>query len=691
MRAKGIVRGEEKQFEREATMTNKTRLRWTTILVFLCLTAHGQTAAPTNYVVRARIVGQDGEPVAGAVAEPDGVGTGSSTSWGGAQGFTNRVTSGTNGEFEIGRREPFTRLQLKIHSPGLATEHFWLPVTNTLQTINMGVGGAIKGRVMKDGQPFSGARIGFVGANRSSEVFAGHFDTVSDPEGIFVMEHLPTNTAWFVYGVFASLKSHGAVKPIPAATKGHGETNDIGDVPIIKGLRLTGQVKTRSGEPLPGGTRIVGSIENAWESQTVNVDAEGRFALEGLPKGLITLSMSQRDWRLASINRSLDLYGGHQLTGLLTEDKSDLLVVIEKGRMQPYGGSMGNGQLPPGDNPSARPLFGAEDSGPPLLPLAGQVLDDKTGLAIPAGKVTPGRIQAGATTAPPPQKNLLQQMLQPLARKSLLNGIMPYWQANSVENFANGHFALDFLPLTSQPVLRIEAEGYLPFETEPISPPATNLVIRLKQGVGPNGVVLLPNGRPAEKANLVFGAAREQLGLTARTLSAYGQTNATRITGTDGKFSFAPRSHGATVFVAHPDGWATESVEEGGDGLKVRLKPWAAMVGTLVDTNGVPMPGVQLAMAFDHDWSTGEPFVNIQGQTTTDAAGRFLFTNVPPSRIQINRVIPMTGAGMSGGWTSRLQTWLEVQPGKTNDLGKVTYDTPPPPRPMDRLKQKLGF
>jgi hypothetical protein len=89
-----------------------------------------------------------------------------------------------------------------------------------------------------------------------------------------------------------------------------------------------------------------------------------------------------------------------------------------------------------------------------LLPLAGQVLDDKTGLAIPAGKVTPGRIQAGATTAPPPQKNLLQQMLQPLARKSLLNGIMPYWQANSVENFANGHFALDFLPLTSQPAQR---------------------------------------------------------------------------------------------------------------------------------------------------------------------------------------------------------------------------------------------
>jgi protocatechuate 3,4-dioxygenase beta subunit len=96
-------------------------------------------------------------------------------------------------------------------------------------------------------------------------------------------------------------------------------------------------------------------------------------------------------------------------------------------------------------------------------------------------------------------------------------------------------------------------------------------------------------------------------------------------------------------------------------------------------------------MAFDHDWSTGEPFVNIQGQTTTDAAGRFLFTNVPPSRIQINRVIPMTGAGMGGGWTSRLQTWLEVQPGKTNDLGKVTYDTPPPPRPMDQLKKKLGF
>ena len=246
---------------------------------------------------------------------------------------------------------------------------------------------------------------------------------------------------------------------------------------------------------------------------------------------------------------------------------------------------------------------------------------------------------------------------------------------------------MDFIPLSSTPILRVEAEGYRPFETDPIPTNTSSLVIRLKRGEGPNGVVLLPDGKPAEGATVLYAASQEQFGLTGRTLRAYGQREGQQVTGKDGKFSFPVRAHGMTLYAAHPSGWAEESVERGGEGLKLRLKPWAALAGVLMHTNGTPAAGVELGLTVPSDWQRGEPRINIQGQTATDAQGRFQFADVPPRRLEVQRIIPMS----QGSWTYKLQTWLVAQPGITNDLGKVSYDEPPPLPALEQLKQRLGL
>ena len=152
------------------------------------------------------------------------------------------------------------------------------------------------------------------------------------------------------------------------------------------------------------------------------------------------------------------------------------------------------------------------------------------------------------------------------------------------------------------------------------------------------------------------------------------------------------RAHGMTLFIAHPAGWGEVSADPPSAGLKVRLKRWAALSGTLVDTNGAPVAGVKLGITMEHDWQSGGPLINVQGETTTDAQGRFQFSDVPPRRLEVQRMIPMPGTGrMSNGWTWQLQTWLFVEPAITNDLGKVTYDTPPPPPMLERVKQTLGL
>jgi protocatechuate 3,4-dioxygenase beta subunit len=419
------------------------------------------------------------------------------------------------------------------------------------------------------------------------------------------------------------------------------------------------------------------------------VDDAGRFEFNGLFSGSLALSLDTRNWKLSNANRSLDLLNGWRMVGLLEADKSDLLLIIEKGQYDYSSGSIANGQLPAQDRPENNPLSGAEKSGQPAMILAGQVLDDKTGQPLAHYRIVPGyKPPVGPAGPLPGQKPILQSILSPFTKKLVPIQEQPYWMFGRTETNAQANFAVEFASLSSKPMLRIEADDYLPFETEPCASTTSNLVIRLKPGTGPDGVVLLPDGKPAEGATVVYAIEKEQFGFSDRKLSTYNRGKQL-ITGKDGRFSFPMRAHGRVLFVAHAAGWAEESVERGGENLKLRLQPWAVLRGTLLDTNGQAMAGVELALTMPHDWQRGDPFLNFQGQATTDAQGRFQFAGVPPRRLEVQRKIPF-GLPPSRGWTYRMQTWLVAQPG-TNELGNVTYDQPPPAPLFEQIKKTIGL
>jgi protocatechuate 3,4-dioxygenase beta subunit len=637
--------------------------------------------------VRGRLIGPEGKPVAGASIEADGVSESQgSRSWGGSHGFPEQLLSGANGEFTLAREKPFIRLQVRIHAAGLAPANVWLDVTNETTRIELGVGSVVRGRVVKEGKPLTGVRVGVVGSERNSEVFAGHYETTTDTGGRFAFNHLPANTSWYCYGIMASLRQHGSLPPVLVQTSNDGEATDLGDRDVVPGLRLSGMVQTRHGEPLPKGMKINLSYNSAWDSEEAAVDATGGFAFEGLSKGQVEVSLRQQNWRLAGINRSLDIWNPGWLTGLLEEDKTDLLLVIEKGEARYNSGSSANGQLPQQDLPQGRPIAGAEKTGPPSIVLAGQVVDDKTGQPISGARLVPG-YKPPVSLGPKPTKPILNQVAEAFGRKNVPWNERPFWRLSQVEIATNGTFSVEFVPLSSTPMLRAEAEGYQAFETDPVPTNTANMVIRLKHGEGPSGVVLLPDGKPAEGASVIYAASQEQFGLTGKSLSNYGDQQGLQVTGKDGKFTFPVRAHGQILYAAHPAGWAEEAVARGGEGFKLRLKPWAALSGTLIYSNGSPVVGLRLGVTVPSDWQRGDPHLNLQGQTTTDAQGRFAFGIVPPRRVEVQRIIPMG----QNGWTYGLQTWLEAQPGVTNDLGKVIYDQPPPLPMMEQLKQRLGL
>jgi len=641
------------------------------------------------HTVRGRVVDPEGQPVPGALVEFNAVsndGMGTSFSSGSYAGFSDEVSTRANGEFLMTRDKPFVGVQVDISAPKLAAQKVWLSPSNGVQIIEMKTGCMVRGRLLRDGEPVVGMQVGVSGKERESSVFAGHYAVTTGADGRFEFKHLRPATAWWLFGKMSSLQKLGALKPRIVTTLQDGTEVDAGDLELVAGIRLAGKVRTRNGEALPEGLKVTLSLDQVWDSQAVTVDKDGRFAFEGVPPGLVELNLSQNNWRLSSLNRSLDDWNSWQLVGLLEQDKTDLELVIESGKYAfNYRGNLGNGQLPPNDQVRSRPLAGAEESGGPYLTFAGQVLDDDTGKPVTAFSVIPGRQPPVAVRGQTP-KPLVQRLTEPFREKTVPWNELIWWDYGREERFTNGNFRMHFQLLTSTPVLRIEASGYDPFVSDAFATPTNGLAFRLTKGVGPSGVVLLPDGKPATGATVIFGAKREQFGLTGVELMTHGGTNWFHRTKADGKFSFPAHQDGELLFAAHTNGWTTLPAKNGKSGLKLRLEPWATVVGVLQQSNGPVMAGVRLHLGGTFD--AQRPYVNLGLYCVTDSAGRFFFQNVPGERLNLVRTIPM---GTGGGWTHQLQTWVEVEPGVTNDLGTVFYDTPPPPPVLEQLKRKIGL
>jgi hypothetical protein len=121
--------------------------------------------------------------------------------------------------------------------------------------------------------------------------------------------------------------------------------------------------------------------------------------------------------------------------------------------------------------------------------------------------------------------------------------------------------------------------------------------------------------------------------------------------------------------------------------LKLRLKPWADVKGVLVYSNGAPAVGEQMGVNLGANWAAGDTIFYFQQTCRTDPQGRFSFAGLPPRLLHIERRVPFGG----NGWTDKDQTRFNAEPGVTNDLGKVIFDTPPPPPLGEQLRQKLGL
>ena len=592
-----------------------------------------------------KVVDPDGRPIAGAVVNIRGVTRGQTTRFGGNNEIDPVAVSDSAGEFVINGQTAFDAAGVDVVTRGFAKRVFQkLTTGDTRHELKLTEGVMLKGRVVKDGKPHRGVEIGVAGTERRAEIFVGDFSVATDQNGEFLFVNLPPNTAYTLYGVMKSMSERGdSITSRGVRTKDDGSSLDVGELAAKPGFTVAGQIRLTDGKPLPANTRVLLNRDGAWDTQQAVTETDGQFRFTGVPPESIGLSARLKGYRMSARNGSLDPLNPYHLIGRVSTNKLDLIVEFEPGEQH---------DRLDGDSRALReePLRGAETTSRSEgdIEVTGTVVDAETKQTLPAFTVVPGR-------------------------KGRMGDEMDWFSTRRTEH-SNGTFKVYFTKQAQAPAVLIEAEGYLPQSTGPISATnGTGITLALKKGTGYGGVVLKQDGTPATNITVYLTDAKNGIYVDGEKLAVRDSVyRGTRKTTTDpnGRFSFKPLADAYSVIVVNEAGYAEALVKDLGSNGQVRLQPHARIEGQLfIGTRRGTNESIRLGLAHIPyiSYPRNFPALNFYITTRTDGEGKFVFERVPPIPIEVYHE-PKVRDSSAGIIPQSQVTKFQPQPGETRKL-----------------------
>lgn len=295
------------------------------------LARHDLGEREPDLVLRGTVVDAHGDPVPRAVLSPRGRKLGKMTQWGGMDGIDELALCDERGEFELGVSAPKEELMLEVSARGFASRMFpWLAAGPEPHALALGRGVTVTGLVKKGAEPLAGVELGIAQVDRGGEHFLGDRTIGTGADGRFTFVNVAPKDAWTLYGCMGSLKKHGALSVRPIQTGADETTLDVGTLVVEPGFRLAGRLELSDGTALPPDHRVLLGREEAWDSQTALVGADGRFAFEGLPRELCTLTTRLHGYVISPRNASYDFLNDAGLIGRVEADV-ELVLLLEPG------------------------------------------------------------------------------------------------------------------------------------------------------------------------------------------------------------------------------------------------------------------------------------------------------------------------------------------------------------------------
>jgi hypothetical protein len=272
-----------------------------------------------SQAVRGTIVDVHGMPVKDAVIEqqgvtfkgPDGrVGT----RFGGADDWIDALAvSNEKGEFELAFGKPAVQMILQVTPRGMAPKLFTAATGADRKTMTVTDGATIRGRLVYDGKPVANAEVGITTHARLSGSTYNEMRIGTREDGTFAITGVPAGRIWMVYPKMESLTAQNiGANAVPVETKDDGQEVSIGDIELKPACILRGRVVLSDGKPMPPDMHVTISADQAWDSQVVTIDSEGKFEFRGLPAGVFAVDAGLRGYHSPDrvtevlVNRDID-------------------------------------------------------------------------------------------------------------------------------------------------------------------------------------------------------------------------------------------------------------------------------------------------------------------------------------------------------------------------------------------------
>jgi RNA polymerase sigma factor (sigma-70 family) len=234
-------------------------------------------------------------------------------------------------------------------------------------------------------------------------------------------------------------------------------------------------------------------------------------------------------------------------------------------------------------------------------------------------------------------------------------------------------------------IFRFEAEGHAPHVTRVYRPDEgeVRLEVKLRKAEETWITVYTPKGEVAANAHIGLVAAGSRLELAPGGFSTGASEGSTWLRKADAKGQFLLPADEAVeaVVLAHEEGYAESTM----DGLRkaraIRLQPWARIEGSW-QTSGQPVVNGEVRLLLQSASKRHFVLNASSFKATTDAAGRFVFPQVPPGSLNLFTWQPAANQPAPGTQVTRVgrvAARVETRAGETCQVSLGTTNANPNP------------
>ncbi|MGD0650642.1 MAG: carboxypeptidase regulatory-like domain-containing protein [Verrucomicrobiia bacterium] len=239
-----------------------------------------------------------------------------------------------------------------------------------------------------------------------------------------------------------------------------------------------------------------------------------------------------------------------------------------------------------------------------------------------------------------------------------------------------GKFEVSFGYPYPQQAIRIEAEGYLPANSEPFAPDGKEkkLSFKLVKGEGIKGIVRGTDAKPVAGVDVVMVTPSSGVQIQNGRLPEYALRDVVLVvSGADGSFSFLPQTDAFLLLAIHDSGYATVTDAELKTNSQITLKAWATVQGVVkAGTKPAAKQALWLGYIDPGEYDPKKPRVFAYHNLAADENGRFRFERVMAGKVSVAKAIKISDQMTSySSGTNAL-----VEPGKTVEVTVGGYGRP---------------